>query len=87
MKVQVLFTLNTPLDRELNYLDQRLSELQVDHTMIDADSREGAAMVELYEAMQRPTVILTTDDGQLSEMWSGSLPPAEEVSGRYHSGS
>ncbi len=87
MKVHVLFTSNTPLDRELDHLDQRLSELQVDHTMVDADSREGSALVELYDAMQRPSVLLTTDDGQLAEMWAGSLPTPEELSGRYHSGS
>lgn len=87
MKVHVLFTPGTPLDRELDYLDRRLTELQVDHVMVNADGRDGAAMTELYDAVQRPTVLLTTDDGQMSEMWAGSLPPAEEISGRYHSGS
>jgi hypothetical protein len=87
MKVTVLYTSNTPLDRDLDRFDLRLTELQVPHEMVDADSRNGAAISELYEALMRPTVLLTTDDGQLSERWQGDLPTPEEVAGRYRVGS
>ena len=48
---------------------------------VNPDSREGAEICRLYEIVEYPTVIATTDDGQLRNMWQGSpLPTINEVS-------
>jgi hypothetical protein len=48
---------------------------------IDPDTREGAELCRLYDVVEYPTVIATTDDGQLRNLWRGiPLPSISEVS-------
>lgn len=48
---------------------------------IDPDSRRGTALCRLYDVVEYPTLIATTDDGQLRNKWRGlPLPTIEEVS-------
>lgn len=83
MKVQILYTPNTPGDRDVAYLQRRLSEFRLANELVEADSREGIALGELYDLMARPSVVVTDDSGGLIKDWQGTLPSAEEVSGAY----
>ena len=48
---------------------------------VDPDSAHGAQICELYDVVQYPTVLATTADGQLRNMWRGlPLPLIDEVS-------
>lgn len=48
---------------------------------IDPDSRRGADICRLYDVVEYPTIIATSDDGQLLYMWRGvPLPLIDEVS-------
>jgi hypothetical protein len=48
---------------------------------IDPDSIRGANFCAVYDVVEYPTVIVTTDDGQLVNMWRGvPLPLIDEVS-------
>ncbi len=48
---------------------------------IDPDSRRGADICRLYDVVEYPTVIATTIDGQLRNMWRGlPMPTINEVS-------
>lgn len=48
---------------------------------IDPDTRRGADICRLYDVVEYPTVIATTNDGQMRNMWRGvPLPLIDEVS-------
>ena len=48
---------------------------------LDPDSKDGADMCRAYDIVQYPTVIATSDDSHLQNMWSGlPLPTISEVS-------
>ena len=79
MKITILYKLNTPADREIDYFTDQLSRHQLAAEMVDADSRDGAALSELYDALDRPSVLVTDDSGQLIQKWQGSLPSVSEL--------
>lgn len=81
--MQLLYKPNTPDDRDIDYFERRLNEIRIPVDRVDADSREGAALTELYDAMDRPAVLVTNDEGVLVQMWQGSLPAVSEVSAAY----
>lgn len=86
MKLYIFFTKNTPADRDIDYLNRRLGESRVPSIMMDADSRDGADLAQLYDVMQRPAVVLAADDGHLVQKWEGNLPPAQDVISTYSVG-
>ena len=48
---------------------------------VDPDSRRGIDLAQLYGVVEYPTIIATTEDGQLRNMWRGlPLPTIDEVS-------
>lgn len=48
---------------------------------IDPDSRRGADICRLYDIVEYPTIIATTEDGKLRNIWRGvPLPLIGEVS-------
>jgi len=48
---------------------------------IDPDSRRGIDLAQLYDIVEYPTIIATTEDGQLRNSWRGlPLPTIDEVS-------
>jgi hypothetical protein len=83
MKVQLLYTPGTPADREVEYLQRKLAERHIELDLLDADSREGAVLAELYDVAARPAVVLTANDGRLVQQWQAGLPAADEISYYY----
>lgn len=83
MKVVVLYRSKsdhgTPVEdyaREFEHRTSRKLEL------IEVDSVQGSALAELYDVMQYPAIIATTDDGVLQNLWQGeTLPLIDEVMG------
>lgn len=63
---------------------ERLGQLQVAAVIIDADSREGTSMRELYDLMSVPALALIQDSGALVEKWEHDYPLPEEISYLYH---
>jgi hypothetical protein len=50
--------------------------------VMDLNTREGAAMAAVYDIVQYPGMLATTDDGQLVHAWQGELlPTMNEISG------
>lgn len=48
---------------------------------IDPDTREGSMRCRVYDIVEYPTIIATAKDGQLRNMWRGTmLPSVDEVS-------
>ena len=85
MKVSLLYTQNTPADRDIDWLVEKLDLAHVPVSKIDADSREGIALTELYEVVSRPAVLVTDMDGRLIQRWMGQLPTVPEVAAAYNS--
>lgn len=49
--------------------------------LINVDSREGVAIATLYDVMQYPKVMVTSDDGRVIRDWdAGSMPLLSDVS-------
>lgn len=86
MNITILYTLNTPADRDIDYLKRKLADERIEPRLLNADSREGIALAELYEVVQRPAVLVTDRDGRLAQKWQGMIPPVQEVRNAYHSG-
>lgn len=84
MNLRLFYTRNTPADTDIDYLRRRLADLKIEPELVDADSRDGAALCELYDITQRPSLLLTDSDGRVVQQWQGTpLPPADVVSGLY----
>lgn len=48
---------------------------------VDPDSAEGAEACRLYDIVEYPSVLATTDSGQLLQLWRGfPMPLINEVS-------
>ncbi|HRF28838.1 MAG TPA: hypothetical protein PL051_04320 [Candidatus Saccharibacteria bacterium] len=48
---------------------------------LDPDSKDGATTCETYDIVEYPTLLATSDDGHMQNMWSGlPLPTISEVS-------
>lgn len=48
---------------------------------IDPDTSEGSAICKTYDILEYPSMIATSDDGQLQNSWHGMpLPTISEVS-------
>jgi hypothetical protein len=48
--------------------------------IVDVDTREGIALVTLYDIMQYPAVLALQNDGSTQKIWQGpQLPPIGEV--------
>lgn len=48
---------------------------------VDPDTRSGAELCQAYDVVEFPTIIATSDDGQVRNSWRGvPLPLIDEVS-------
>ncbi|TAK88852.1 hypothetical protein EPO04_01915 [Patescibacteria group bacterium] len=87
MKVTLLFTKSTPADRHIDYLVRKLErEEGITVDLLDADSRDGIALAELYGVMQRPAILVTDGDGSLTAKWESELPAPQRVADAYRGG-
>lgn len=48
---------------------------------VDVDSRDGVALVQLYDVVKYPSILAVDDQGRLMQLWdSDMLPRFDEVS-------
>lgn len=47
---------------------------------LDDEGRDSIALLQAYDIMQTPAVLITQDDGKLLGMWQHRLPTMEEIS-------
>jgi hypothetical protein len=53
--------------------------------VLNVDSRDGAAMMSLYDIMQHPALLVLSDDGQVVHYWAGeTLPLMDEVASYFY---
>ncbi len=47
---------------------------------VDLNTREGASIASLYDAMNYPAIMALREDGQLAQIWQGTpLPLVDEI--------
>ena len=60
-------------------LAKALEASRIKFSLVDADSRDGIALAEIYGINRRPAVLVTQDDGVMAHLWQGNLPNADEL--------
>lgn len=69
----------TSVEQYAREFEQRTSK-KLD--LLDVDSKEGAAMAELYDVVRYPCFLAITDEGVLQKIWMDeTLPLINEVTG------
>ncbi len=81
MKVLVLSKEHTDYARAVEtYLSDFHRQTGYELEVIDPDSREGESICRLYDIVEYPTIIVTSNDGVIQRTWSGtSFPPTGEL--------
>lgn len=80
MKTYVMFRRHHQSQNEADDYTKRLDDKHIEYSLVEADSMEGVSMVDLYDVVRLPSVLVTRDDGQLVRMWLGELPDLSELS-------
>lgn len=89
MKLTVIYRPNSEYARtvetfigDFNRLHEGLRD-QVE--VLNVDSREGMAMMGLYDIMDQPALIVQAEDGRQLNSWSGpQLPLMDEVAAYFY---
>ena len=68
---------------QLDDLTIQLDAKGTRYERINSDSSDGASLVELYDAVAYPAVLVLRDDGQMVKMWQGMVPTSDDVSQHY----
>lgn len=82
MSTMIFYRERSEYGREVAaYLDDFERQTSKSMEVIDPDSPRGADLCRIYDIVEFPTIITTTDDGQLRYMWRGlPLPLIDQVS-------
>ncbi len=82
MSLFIFYKSESEHDRDVrDYL--REFEQRTSHALetVDPDSAHGIELCEVYDIVEYPTIIATSEDGQLRASWRGlPLPTIDEVS-------
>jgi hypothetical protein len=86
MIAYVLFNRETPGERLASQLVERLEAEEVDAELLDADSARGIQLVESYDILGRPAVLLMREDGTPMQIWQGedSMPAPSDIAYLVH---
>lgn len=76
MKVAVLYRSQSEQERKVLEFERDYNRRTGrDISMHDLNTREGAAMADLYDIVQYPAVIAMDDEGKLLQLWQGEQLP------------
>lgn len=81
MKVAVLYRSQSEQERPVLNFERDYNRQTGRHlSSYDLNTRDGWSLASLYDVVQYPAVLATTNDGQLLQMWQGdNLPLMNEV--------
>ncbi len=82
MKVVILYRPNSEHDTLVqDFLREYRARTGKELELTSIDTKEGAEIARLYDAVDYPALIAIEDNGQLHQMWQGDrLPLIDEVS-------
>lgn len=84
MKALVFNKKNIPGSFDFDQYLKRLNILGVEFDKLDADSKKVGHLLDLYDIVDFPAILITKDDGSMIELWQKDLPSPENVSHFYH---
>jgi hypothetical protein len=78
MKLLIFYRPNSEHARNVetfmhDFRDQYPMDAKIE--IMDLDTRDGAAMATLYDVLQYPALLATTDEGVLVRSWEGQMLP------------
>ena len=82
MRVVVIFKDNMDYTRQVNdYMFDFKRQTGHELATLDPESPDGISFCRAYDLLEFPTIVATSDDGQLQNIWKGlPLPTISEVS-------
>lgn len=89
MKLLVLYRPDSEYSRSVETFvhdfQQRHGAIVRKIEILDSQSREGMALMSLYDIMQQPAIMALEDDGRMVQYWSGTtLPLMDEVASYFY---
>lgn len=75
MIAYLFYNRQSPTERQMADMEKELNRLEVETELVDADSPRGINLVEYYDIMGRPAIVLARGDGSAIEMWQGDQMP------------
>jgi hypothetical protein len=86
MKVKVLYRDNTDHTRSvLTFQDEFERRTSEKVELVSLDTVEGSETARIYDITSYPAVLVTTDTGELQQLWQGEqLPLINDVRGYLH---
>lgn len=83
MKVLILYRPQTDQERTVLTFQHDFNQRYTTKVeLVSLDTVEGDELSRVYGTTDTPVMIVTTDDGQVQNMWQGaSLPLIDEVAG------
>lgn len=87
MRIYLLYNRQTPGERQVQDIARELEREPVEVELMDADSARGVQLVENYDVMGRPAIMLVREDGSPVQIWQNSeqFPTARELGYLAHS--
>jgi len=82
MRVVVVWRDNTDYARTvMTFLDDFTRQTGRILEQVDPDTKDGISFCRAYDIIEYPSVIALSNDGQMQQLWNGSvLPTISEVS-------
>jgi hypothetical protein len=89
MKLLVIYRQNEEYSRALETFihdfDHRHEGLGRRMEVLNADTRDGSAMMSIYDIFDHPAILVLQDDGQVIHSWVGKdLPLLDEVASYFY---
>jgi hypothetical protein len=85
MVCYLLYNRQTPAERTMAEMAERLIREDIEVELTDADSPRGIQLAESYQIMGRPAILLIKSDGVPLEIWQGTeLPPLSDITYLAH---
>ena len=80
MKVVVLYRPDSDHARKVEEFAHDFEHLHGGRVeLVSVNTRDGAATASLYDILQFPAVMATTDIGEMLQVWTGDIPLMNEV--------
>lgn len=81
MTLYIFYTKGAQGHERLERLADSLSHdgHRIEVRMIDADSVEGSGLVQVYDVLARPAIVLAGPDGTPLQTWTDELPQAADI--------
>jgi transketolase C-terminal domain/subunit len=79
MKIIAFVTSENESNDQLKNISDRLEDNGFSLDFVNVETREGVDKSQVYDILQTPSIVVTTDDGSVVRSWTGELPTTSDV--------